>query len=137
MNPSHLRHNLLNSGILLTLMSVLTSLPVRAADSNPATIIIKLGDYQFLPDQVELVAGEPARLVLINTDDITPHNFTLKDKASGLDLDVDVAAGKTLEVELVPQTAGTYRFFCNKKLLFMKSHRDRGMQGSLSVTAAQ
>ena len=29
--------------------------------------------------------------------------------------------------------AGTYTFYCNKKLPLMKSHRDRGMEGALVV----
>ena len=137
MNRSHALRNLLNLSVFLTLVGTLSYLPARAADSSSSTITIKLGDYRFSPDHIELVAGQPVRLVLINTDGVTPHNFTLKNKAGDLDLEVNVAAGKTREIEFVPQTPGTYDFFCNKKLPFMKSHRDRGMQGSLGVIAVE
>ena len=33
--------------------------------------------------------------------------------------------------------AGSYSFYCNKKLPFMKSHRDRGMWGRLVVNEAR
>ncbi len=33
---------------------------------------------------------------------MTPHNFTLPDAEFGLDTDVDIAAGETVEVHLNP-----------------------------------
>lgn len=107
---------------------------IRAAEEQPRTIPIQMGDYRFSPDEISVVAGETVRLELHNTDTLTPHNFTLKEKNAGLDIDVDVGAGKTRTVEVTPQWPGSYTFFCNKKLPFMKSHRDRGMTGTLIVT---
>jgi len=106
----------------------------HAQETATPTVTLKLGDYRFSPDRIELTAGTPVRLVLVNTDGITPHNFTLKSEAGGLDIDVNVAAGKTREIVLAPQTPGTYRFYCNKKLPFVKSHRARGMKGILIIT---
>jgi len=99
-------------------------------------IAIEMGDYRFQPDTIEVRAGEPVRLELTDTDGLTPHNFTLKDAAGELDIDIDVAAGTTQTVEFTAPVAGSYKFFCNKKLPFMKSHRDRGMEGALVVTPA-
>lgn len=107
---------------------------IRAAEEQPPTISIQMGDYRFSPDEISVVAGQTVHLELHNTDTLTPHNFTLKEKTAGLDIDVDVGAGKTRTVEFVPQWPGSYTFFCNKKLPFMKSHRDRGMTGTLIVT---
>jgi len=80
--------------------------------------------------------GETVQLELTNTDALTPHNFTLQAEEAGLAVDVDVGAGKTIVVDIVPLVPGSYTFFCNKKLPFTKSHRDRGMQGSLVVGPA-
>ncbi len=135
MNLSYYTRKLLIVFAILALFTGTVEYPVEAADSSPVTVTIKLGDYRFSPDRIKVVAGQPVRLVLTNTDGITPHNFTLKDPAGGLDLDVDIAAGKTREIEFVPQTPGSYPFFCNKKVVFLKSHRDRGMKGTLTVTA--
>jgi plastocyanin len=107
---------------------------IRAAEGQPRTITVEMGDYRFSPDEISVRAGETVRLELHNTDTLTPHNFTLKEKNAGLDIDVDVGAGKTRTVEFTPQWPGSYTFFCNKKLPFMKSHRDRGMHGTLIVT---
>ena len=103
--------------------------------SHPLTL--NLGDYRFVPDRMDVTAGQPVILVLVNKDGMTPHNFTLQDEQAGLDLDVDVSAGQTAGVNFTPATAGSYSFYCNKKLPFMKSHRDRGMWGRLVVNEAR
>jgi len=99
-------------------------------------IPVTLGDYRIMPDSITVQAGETVQLELTNTDSLTPHNFTLQDATAGLDVDVDVSAGKTEIVDITPLQPGTYQYFCNKKLLFMKSHRERGMEGTLTVTPA-
>jgi plastocyanin len=95
-----------------------------------------LADYRFAPAQINIQAGQPVVLTLSNKDSLTPHNFTLQDAAAGLDIDANIAAGKSVVVEFTPRASGTYTFYCNKKLPLMKSHRDHGMQGTLTVTPA-
>ncbi len=121
------------------LIVVLASLPVlapgysMAADTVPPLIPIELGDYSFSPNEIEIRAGSTTQLQLINRDAVVPHNFTLRDDTAGLDIDVNLAAGKARLVEITPLTPGSYKFYCNKKLPFMKSHRQRGMEGTLTV----
>ncbi len=107
-----------------------------AADADAQKFTIHLGDYRFHPDAIEVVAGRPVELMLVNDDKITPHNFTLKGPNAGLDLDAAVSAGESTTLRFTPQTGGSYIFYCNKKLPFMKSHRERGMEGKLTVKPA-
>jgi plastocyanin len=111
-------------------------LPVAlaAGESDVPVVTVTLGDYAFKPAEIKLKAGQPVILELTNTDRITPHNLTLEDAAAGLRIDVDVSGGKTERVELTPTVPGTYTFYCSKKLPFMKSHREHGMEGHLVVT---
>jgi plastocyanin len=95
-----------------------------------------LGDYHYNPDTLEVQTGRPVVLTLTNTDTLTPHNLTLQEAAAGLDIDTDASAGSTSTVGFTPVKPGACPFFCNKKLLFMKSHRERGMEGTLRVTPA-
>ncbi len=122
--------------LLLLQVMAATLLPglSHASDSGAERITVTLGDYRFTPNQLTVNSGQPLVLELHNTDSITPHNFTLRDRHGGLDVDVDVPAGGQREVELTPQVPGSYTFYCSKKLLFMKSHRERGMEGTLVVT---
>jgi len=94
---------------------------------------VKLGGYRFIPQEIYLIAEQPAVLRLVNTDSITPHNFTMKAVDGTADIDVDVLGGESVDVQLSPMPAGRYSFYCGNKLLFMKSHREKGMEGSLIV----
>jgi plastocyanin len=123
--------------LLFLTCAVFASSPlVAAADADAQKFTIHLGDYSFHPDAVEVVAGRPVELTLVNDDKITPHNFTLKEPNAGIDLDAAVSAGESTTLHFTPQTAGSYIFYCNKKLPFMKSHRERGMEGKLVVRPA-
>jgi len=125
-----------NVGLWLVLTcALLASSPAvgLAADAEAQTFTIHLGDYRFHPDAIEVVAGRPVELTLVNDDKITPHNFTLEAPSAGMDLSVNLSAGKSTTLHFTPQTPGSYVFYCNKKLPFMKSHRERGMEGKLTV----
>jgi plastocyanin len=110
--------------------------PGSQAAEAPRRIAVTMGDYRFVPDKISVQSGETVELELTNTDSLTPHNFTLQAAEAGVELDVDVSAGKTRVVDMTPLVPGIYRFYCNKKLPFMKSHRDRGMEGTLVVGPA-
>ncbi len=124
--PKWLLFTLLMSCLFSTVLSY-------AGESDTRVINIKLGDYRFIPDKINLVTGQPVILRLENTDLITPHNFSLDDASDGLDTNVDVPAGETVDVALLPLFAGTHIFSCRNKLLFMDSHREKGMEGTLIV----
>jgi len=105
-----------------------------AAAAGPAqTVTMSLGDYRFTPDVIEVNAGSPVILTLTNTDTITPHDFVLENEAGGLSIDLSVPARKSASVEFTPAIPGSYAFHCSKKLLFMKSHEEKGMRGTLIV----
>jgi len=104
-----------------------------ASEDRPRIIPIELGNYRFVPGVIYVSVGEPIILQLVNSDALTPHNFVLQDANDELDVDVNVYAGETVEVRLKPQSTGQQTFYCNKKLLFMKSHRQKGMEGTLIV----
>jgi len=130
------------TGKLSIFMVALASLLVLApgyslaTDSVSRLILIELGDYNFFPNEIEVRAGSTIQLQLTNRDTVVSHNFTLRDDISGLDINVNLAAGKARLVEITPLTPGSYKFYCDKKLPFMKSHRKRGMEGTLTVIPA-
>jgi len=115
---------------------VTTLLPGLSSAGDPVVprIPVMLGDYRFSPHELTLAAGQTVLLELTNTDRITPHNFTLRNEEGGLDIDINIPAGGSREVSLSPAVPGSYTFYCNKKFPFVKSHRKRGMEGTLVVT---
>lgn len=121
-----LQYFLLSASLLFT--GWLQAEPVYAK-----VIEVTLGDYRYMPRNIQLVVEQPVVLHLVNADAFTPHNFTLKDDSDGLDIDIEIPAGKAVNVNLMPLFAGSHTFYCNKKLLWMKSHREKGMEGTLTV----
>ena len=123
--------------ILFFVVTIVLNGLLNAAESDTKVIRVLLGDYRFMPGELQLVAEQPVVLQLVNSDSFTPHNFTLEDPNNGLDINVDVAAGDTVEVHLMPLWPGSYTFHCSNKFLFMDSHREKGMLGTLTVVPKQ
>ncbi len=122
--------------LIAILLPLLVSNVASAAEAETQKFTLELGDYRFTPATIKVVAGRPVELTLTNKDAITPHNLTLKDPGAGLDVQADVQPGTSVTVEFTAASPGRYEFYCDKKLLFMKSHREKGMEGELVVDSA-
>ena len=106
--------------------------PVDQLDGiRRATVI--LDSYSYTPSHVIVQAGKPVELLLTSITSITPHNFLLKNEAAGLSIERDVSSGRTVTVQFTVRKPGLYPFYCDKKLLFFPSHREKGMEGVLEV----
>ena len=135
--------------LLLLLVGIATSFPsIAGAAGEPGSehmmvapiesdgvqrLTMVLDSYSYDPNHVVVQAGRPVELILNSVTMITPHNFVLKDGASGLSIDQDVGSGKQVVLRFTPMQKGTFSFYCDKKLLFFASHREKGMEGKLEV----
>lgn len=124
-------HTMLQFSLLLTCL--LSASGLRAESVYAKVIEVTLGDYRYMPGHIQLIVDQPVVLHLVNVDSFTPHNFTLEDASDGLDVNVDIPAGGSVDVHLMPLVAGSHTFYCRNKLWFMDSHREKGMQGTLTV----
>lgn len=89
------------------------------------------GSYFFRPARITARANQPLEITLSVESGVIPHRFVL-DGPDGKHL-ADVPLGThTQVVRLVPK-AGDYVFYCPNRLLWFKSHRERGMAGVLHV----
>lgn len=77
------------------------------AQPAPKTIVITAKRFAFEPNQITLKKGEPVVLQL-ETGDVT-HGFYLKP----LKIDEIIEPGKTTEVKITPQVAGTFTTICD------------------------
>lgn len=105
--------------------------PVGADGVQRATVT--LDSYSYQPSHLVVEAGKPVELTLTSVTTITPHNFIVNDVASGLSIEQDVGAGKTVKVTFTPLRPGVYTMYCDKRLWPLPSHRDKGMEGKLEV----
>lgn len=103
-----------------------------AADGIQRVTII-LDSYSYTPNHVVVEVGKPVELILTSVTSITPHNFVMRDSLGAISVEQDVGAGKLVMVRFTPNQPGQARFFCDKRLWPMASHRDKGMEGILVV----
>ncbi|MFO0707343.1 MAG: cupredoxin domain-containing protein [Nitrospira sp.] len=120
-----------------------TPVGATAADTSPspAPVVVPIGadgvqritvildSYSYTPKHLIVEAGKPVELTLTSVTTLTPHNFIIKELA----VEQDVGAGKTVRVTFTPTQPGTFPIYCDKKLPFFPSHRDKGMEGILEV----
>lgn len=133
------------AGLILRL--VCASTPVWATESSDTSapvvvpldsdgvqrVTIVVDSYSYTPSHLQVEMGKPVELILHSVTIITPHNFLLKEPSAGLMVEQDIPTGKGTVVRFTPTQVGLFKFYCDKKLLFFKSHRDKGMEGLLDV----
>jgi len=133
--------------LLVGLLVPFIPISVSAAESSPPSapvvvpvdhdgvqrMTIVVDSYSYTPSHLQVEIGKPVELILNSVTIITPHNFVLKEPSAGLMIEEDVPAGKGTIIRFTPAQRGLFQFYCDKKLLFFKSHRDKGMEGLLDV----
>lgn len=114
-------------------------------DAGP-TLRISLGEMFFKPKQINLKAGTPYVLELVN-DGKKKHEFVAGDFFGTIAFrkaedatgeykgptikEVEVFAGQQLDLYVIPTKPGTYLLVCE-----IEGHREAGMEGKITVSDA-
>jgi plastocyanin len=94
---------------------------------------IEAESYSFTPSHLVVRAGKPVELTFKSVSWLVPHNIVIDDPRSGLSIRQELPAGESVTVKFTPAVTGSFAMYCNEKLLFFKSHREKGMEGVLEV----
>jgi plastocyanin len=78
-------------------------------------------------------ARKPVELTVKSMTWVVPHNVIIDDPRSGLKIREEVPVGESLTIKFTPTVPGSYAIYCDKKLPFFKSHREKGQEGVLEV----
>ena len=106
---------------------------VAAVDPDGVQRVAILGGgYFYDPNYVVVKVNVPVELSLTKESGMTPHDFVIKAPEAGIDVSVSLDVKPQL-VKFTPTKTGTYPIICTKKMIFMKSHKDKGMEGVLEV----
>ena len=89
------------------------------------------GTYFFHPARITARANQPLEITLSIESGVIPHRFVL-DGPDGKHL-ADVPLSTNAQVIHLTLKTGDYVFYCPNRLLWFKSHRERGMAGVLQV----
>jgi plastocyanin domain-containing protein len=90
------------------------------------------GSYFFKPKHIIVKANIPVELTVRREAGLTPHNLVIKAPEAGIAID-EALGTDPKRITFTPTALGKYVFYCDKKLLFFQSHRDKGMEGMLEV----
>lgn len=111
--------------------------PVRVlvdADGVQRVAIVG-GSYFFRPKHVIVRAHVPVELTVSAEPGLVPHSFEIDAPQAGIAVHTELGTTpKTFR--FTPTQPGRFAYYCTHRLLFFRSHRERGMEGVLDVEAA-
>ena|SRR6266540_592421 len=90
------------------------------------------GSYFFKPDFIIVKVNVPVELKVRKESGVTPHNIKINAPEAGIDFKESLGSEPKI-IRFVPTKTGKYPIICDKKLLFLASHREKGMEGTLEV----
>ena len=90
------------------------------------------GEYYFEPNRIILKVDVPTEFLVSKPPGFVPHNIAMDAPEAGMSFKVDFDKAGEI-IQFTPTRVGTYPFYCDKKLLFFKSHREKGMHGVIEV----
>lgn len=93
---------------------------------------IEGGSYFFRPERVTVKANVPVELTISVERGLVPHSFVIQAPEAGIDIDESLSSTPKT-IRFTPTAAGSYPFYCRNRLLFLESHREKGMAGVLVV----
>jgi plastocyanin domain-containing protein len=90
------------------------------------------GSYFFKPGIIVVKVNVPVELTASRESGMTPHSLVLNAPEAGIAVEADLGT-EPKKIAFKPTAVGKYPFYCSKKLPFMASHREKGMEGVLEV----
>ena len=95
-----------SAGLAVALVGGVT-ITRRAYAAEPRVVEITAKRFGFVPEQITLKKGEPV-ILRLHSEDVT-HGFFMRK----LKIDAEVDAGKTTDVTITPEVAGSYTTICD------------------------
>ncbi len=90
------------------------------------------GDYFYDPNYIVVKVNKPVELKVKKAAGYVPHDLVAKAPDAGIEFKLDLK-GDSQTVKFTPKKAGKYPIYCDKSLLWFKTHRERGMEGMIEV----
>jgi plastocyanin len=112
---------------------LLVTLCAPALAAEPQVIEVQLESYAIKPDKITVKVGQPVTLKVKNEATFIPHDLIIKAPEAGIDVKIDLRGGKSGEASFTPTKAGSYEMICDKEPPIGKSHKEKGMHGTLVV----
>jgi len=89
------------------------------------------GSYFFDPYRIVVKVNVPVELS-VTKKGLIPHDIKMDAPEAGMSFKEGIGKKPKL-IKFTPSKTGMYPFYCTKKPPFLKSHKDRGMEGVMEV----
>ena len=90
------------------------------------------GEYYFDPSYIIVKKDTPVEFTIRKTSGVIPHNIVIEAPEAGINIRESISKEPKV-IRFTPAKTGKYAVYCDRKLLFFKSHREKGMEGILEV----
>ena len=91
---------------------------------------ITAGSYFFDPNTIVVKVNAPVELLVKNSGG--SHDIVCRAPEAGIEFK-QVLTKEPASIKFTPTKAGKYKFLCDHKIPFSKSHEERGMYGFIEV----
>lgn len=90
------------------------------------------GEYYFDPNYIIVKKDTPVEFTIRKISGVIPHNIVIEAPEAGINIRESISKEPKV-IRFTPTKTGKYAVYCDKKLLFFKSHKEKGMEGMLEV----
>jgi plastocyanin len=90
------------------------------------------GEYYFDPNYIIVKANVPVEFRVRKAKGYVPHDIVVNAPDAGITFRVDLK-DDWQSIKFTPTKTGKYVIDCDQKLLWFKSHKERGMHGTIEV----
>ena len=94
---------------------------------------ISSGEYFFDPNYIAVKVNVPVEFIIKKDAGIISHNIIINAPYAGINIR-EFLSTEPKTIKFTPAKTGSYPFYCDIKLLSFKTHKDKGMEGTLEVT---
>ena len=95
-------------------------------------VSVTAGEYFFEPYHIIVKVRMPVELSVKKTSGVVPHDIVIDAPDAGITVNESLDKEQKT-IRFTPGKTGRYPFYCTKRFLFFKSHKERGMEGILEV----
>ncbi len=96
-------------------------------------VVNMIGDgYYFDPNYVVVKVNVPVEFRVKKESFIVPHDIVADSPDAGIVFKEKLSRDEKT-IRFTPTKTGIFSFYCSKKPPFLKSHRDKGMEGVIEV----
>jgi len=95
-------------------------------------VSVSAGEYFFDPNYIVVKVNTPVEMSIKKTAGFVPHNIAIDAPEAGIAFDESLGKDEKV-IRFTPAKTGEFPFYCTKRFLFFKSHREKGMKGIVKV----